>query len=142
MHSNRRSLADLVSRIDWVMIENKWGGSAPALTPDSFKVSLESKNAKETDAVRMVVSLGINVLTKLGWQYGDRISFFHHPDDLCAFRAVRDPKNGYKIAKVKNTTTGRLQVRWPHSQLGMKRMKSKDVEYVAHGDSLLFIVTE
>ena len=142
MSSNRMSLANLVSRIDWVMIENKWGGSASYLKPDTFRVALESKNAKETDAIRMVVTLGIDIMTKLGWTYGNRISFFHHPDDLCAFRAVSDPRNGYKISRVKNSPVGRLQVRWPHIQLGMKRMKSKEVENVIHGESLLFIVTE
>lgn len=136
-----KNLQDLIRKIDWVMIENKNFGS-PKFDPNALKIKLMSsvKGSDRADVVQL--AMGSELMKKIDIMIGDKLVFFHHPEDYCAFKAVKHA-TGKKVGKWgANISIGVVSFKWPHDKIPLKKTNSKETEYVIEDGSLIFRIED
>ena len=135
MRNRKNSFESLFSKIDWVMIESKrtW-----RLSSDHVAIGFYPKDKKKPDVINDVrIRIGVNVMEKLNWNYGDKICVLHDPDDLMSFYLTRsDTGKGFSLGKEAESGTGRIQFKWDRD-IAIEQINSHAVKFHIHKGGLV-----
>lgn len=135
---SKKSLKDLLYKIDWLLIESKRNWLSKSLRPDQVAVGFYKKNKKSTDVEVVKIRIGYLVVEKMGWNTKDIIAIYHDPDDLFSFMLVKSVNgSGYKLQQEINARHWKLSFKWDR-EIKLKRRESSVVDHEIYKERIFF----
>lgn len=139
---SKASFADLVDRIDWMMIsplKASW-----KMRENEVALGFSATDPKKApDKInRVIIRFGNEVMQKMKWKYKDKLVVMHDPDDLMNFYIVKTENGqGFTIGRESASNNGRLQFKWSPS-ISLDKRKCLPVKYNIHKGALIILRKE
>ena len=98
---------------NWVMIVTKTSGTRKLITKDNIVFSFYGKKLKSLseNVAYGRISIGSNILKKMGWEKGNLICVYYDKDNEMDFMITRSESNGITLSKY-NDTYAVLNFKW------------------------------
>lgn len=136
----KSTLKDLIEKLDWTKIEST-KNYRQAMSGDTMTVQFASKNKKESHNVNLIrVRLGADLMTSLGWNFGDRIIPLFNSENQMRFLLVKsDTGSGYLLSNESKSRHGKVTFPWL-GDFKLDPMRPKQVPFEISKKKLIFEV--
>ena len=129
----------LTDSIEWVQIE-AYRGVGNKLNEDKIAFALEKHKKHNEFADRVKVRIGLNILNKLNWNYGDKIVPMYNPDNVFQFLLCKSGHGtGYSVSKESGYTVGAVSFPWINP-LKVDSKPSKIIDFIVVNQYLSFTI--